>query len=455
MLLASVSGWLTIFSSIVRFGLWLPISFIYLLYLLLLCSQKVFPVDINEVFKLLGSHKYIVHSIGILSVSYLGKKIYDYRNLVVRIAKAIKQRSRSIPYNANYWVSSYAIKVAQEKLMEFSKGSNSIDIFAGDADFIEPSNPQYKELLSFGTRVRILLNKDNKADKDCLRKLVSKGSKIRAYPFGIDNLGLRGRICYTDTGKKARFLTQDGDMAIVETITNRAATRIISDRFEKYFKLGMDPFIKCILFDTDSVFYNVDYHNFLRKLRDITGIRIGNNASFHVCFDEEMSIGECTIVEAIAKKSGKRYKQYCDEDVRKLWLKAWTINEHILKIIEHLRGLGYKIYLYGNIDRDIYRHVSDNGDLDCFDGFLTTIDIKLAKTDKRYLPALLERLSYKPFEIAIIEDQKESVALAEEMNIKTIHLSRRKKSEEKAKTLEIKLIDNRICAKRGGDHDKS
>lgn len=92
--------------------------------------------------------------------------------------------------------------------------------------------------------------------------------------------------------------------------------------------------------------------------------------------------------------------------------------ESMEKLIQALKGNGYKIYLLTNMSSRFYRFYRRIPAVKYFDGMIVSADVHLLKPQPEIYLKLFERFCLKPEECFFIDDRKENIEAGEALGMK-------------------------------------
>lgn len=101
-----------------------------------------------------------------------------------------------------------------------------------------------------------------------------------------------------------------------------------------------------------------------------------------------------------------------------------------------LKKKGYRIYLLSNYSKNLFnKHTRGATFLDEIDGKVVSYEINVAKPDKGIYMYLLNKYSLNPSECIFFDDRLENIKAAEELGIKSIHVTSKEKLIEEINKL--------------------
>ena len=142
-----------------------------------------------------------------------------------------------------------------------------------------------------------------------------------------------------------------------------------------------------------------------------------------------------------AKNIFKSRLEDCDEEVDKLFennlyhvLKPIMVN---VEVLNELKGK-YNLYILSNFHKDSFETISSSYEFfKNFDGGIVSAYHQCLKPEEEIYRLLMDKYNLDPKETLFIDDAKENVQKAEELGIKTIHLTEYEKLREHLVNLDI------------------
>lgn len=92
----------------------------------------------------------------------------------------------------------------------------------------------------------------------------------------------------------------------------------------------------------------------------------------------------------------------------------------MFNFIKAVRKKGYKIYILSNAPIESRAFFKQNGILQFFDGAIFSAEEKIVKPDKRIYKILLNRYNLRAEECLFLDDRKENIDSALELNFNRI-----------------------------------
>ena len=181
--------------------------------------------------------------------------------------------------------------------------------------------------------------------------------------------------------------------------------------------------IKNIIFDLGNVVYKL---NWSKDLEKFTNIATEKKLLSQVMFESKEWIkldqGIITRREAIKIKKKKLPSNLhiaCEKLVNN-WSDSLILNSQMFNFIKAVRKKGYKIYILSNAPIESRAFFKQNGILQFFDGAIFSAEEKIVKPDKRIYKILLNRYNLRAEECLFLDDRKENIDSALELNFNRI-----------------------------------
>jgi len=186
------------------------------------------------------------------------------------------------------------------------------------------------------------------------------------------------------------------------------------------------------LFDLGGVFFDWDPHHYFKDIFDTADER--NYFLTKVCNDEwnvKQDAGR-TIVEAESELIPK-FPQYKREikmyykNHRKMIRGTFDLS---IKVLEKLKKQNYECFVLSNWSAETFVRMTDDYPfLKLFDGLLISGEDKLMKPDSAIYELAINRFHLIPEETVFIDDKLENIEAANNLYLKTIHLTDPEKIE--------------------------
>lgn len=128
------------------------------------------------------------------------------------------------------------------------------------------------------------------------------------------------------------------------------------------------------------------------------------------------SISQEEAIKSMQKNLPENLHPVCEE-IMNTWTDGLVINHEMLKFIEKLRSLGYKTYILSNAPLTIPDFLEKNDLNKYFDGKIISAEIQLIKPNKEIYEYTLKEFSLNPTESFFIDDRKENIEAAKNLNI--------------------------------------
>lgn len=391
----------------------------------------------DEIINFLRDLGILSHIFGVLSILLFSIIFYIGKKEKLKIIFKVLKRKDGMTKNID---SIFTEKEAKKYLVEFSKDAHQIYLLAGDADFINEDDPQFNDLLKYRDRCFILINKEFKSEKDSLFKLINNHVNIRIY-LHHSNQTLRGRLKRTSYNKAACLFDKRGGEYHFMEIDNSIVTDALFDKYRYWFDQGINPLIKYVLFDLGNVYLNGDYHDFIKKVENLTSKKIQLKSDNYLCASEDLNLGRIDILEHISIQIDRPLNDNERKEIKRLWNNNWTINEEVQKIAFSLRNAGYIVCLASNCDRDNADIYELKNYLDAFQFRFFSFDVNHLKPLENYYKYVLNNLKAQPYELLLIDDHLKNIDVCADLGIHGLYVSRSISESERAEHINNKLSE--------------
>lgn len=220
------------------------------------------------------------------------------------------------------------------KYIDFLSDAKQVWIFAGDLDFLKESNDQLLLIKKLGKNCKILCEKVDNTEKEIeiveiYKMLEDAKIQIRSYPTEIKEKisNFRGQIrINSDSTLEHLFMKQEKEFKkyFPIDIENQFVTELIKDEFERNFEKGENPLIKHIIFDLGGVYFDGDFlKDFLDVINKKLKIRINYQRRFKLLLDEDLNLGNITIVQWVQKNIKRELTEEENQFITKIWRGVW------------------------------------------------------------------------------------------------------------------------------------
>ncbi len=150
---------------------------------------------------------------------------------------------------------------------------------------------------------------------------------------------------------------------------------------------------------------------------DELNLDIDTYNEFSVFFEnvEKLDLGEQTLLEKYNECHFKndKYKEYLLE-----YYKHRQFDMDLIKVMNILKGLGYKIYVLSDNNREVYNYLK-NLDLFSFvDEWVMSCEYHEIKEDGGLFDALISKYNVKPEECFYIDDKEENINISRNLGMK-------------------------------------
>jgi len=416
----------------------LTAAMLYVLYMFILIIEKLLSSDkYKKITQDISNYSVETHSIGIILILLISVLMYHkYKYKIKGIFNILKSDNKIEIVSPLIFTE----KEAKDHLIKFSNDAVEIRVLAGDANFIDGSDSQIDSLISCGSDCYILMSRNHKASKDCLRELISNNVNIRTYP-NDDNKSLRGRIKQAANISSVCLFDKRGDGFHFMEFDNSVITKTLTERYDSWFKSGRHPLVKYILFDLGHVLLNGDYHLFIEKVEAIVSCKIPILANNYLCSNKDLNLGKTDINQYISSEIGRSLDEDEKNKIIELWNNTWSINLEVEKLALELRNNGYTICVASNCDvnnADIYdlKHY-----FELFHEKFFSFELDSLKPSKEFYTPIFKRLNAKPYECLLIDDHIENINMSNELTMESIHVHRSTPEDMRAQFIRAKLMD--------------
>lgn len=201
--------------------------------------------------------------------------------------------------------------------------------------------------------------------------------------------------------------------------------------------------IKVITFDLDGVYFPNGKANFIAALEELG---INEDEAKRVFLkspqmNEEYKNGKITDEEfwTWAKKEWKLDMGW--EELTKLMIDSYNVDENIVKVIKKVRDDGYKTAICtNNFPARINGLQKRFGFLDNFDIKVLSYEVGFSKPDKKIFEALVDKSGVKASEIVFADDNPDCLLGAKEVGITTFLYEGFDKYLEQLKSVGVNAI---------------
>lgn len=324
----------------------------------------------------------------------------------------------------------------QNHLLKASRDSETVLIYAGDGGFLRKKNRQHKEICEFGSRCRILLNREHDVPPDDLEDLHRAGVAIRHYH--TPNPSLRGRILVDSQGKSiCLFARRDRVFEVIST-RNQYISDVLHDQHDDEFSTGHSAYVTHLLFGLGGVLLDEHLDDFETAVRDVTHRSFSFSDRKHVCIDQGLACGQRTIAKLIEDEVGIALDDNAKSQLMDTWHRTWTSSASVIEKVKQYRAAGYVISAISNCDPGNRVHFESQGYFAHIDNLFVAAPGKV-KPSQGFFDDVIEKLRVKPFQCVAIDDQREVLDQAEAMGMSTVLVNLGLNGEEKARRIESEL----------------
>ena len=103
--------------------------------------------------------------------------------------------------------------------------------------------------------------------------------------------------------------------------------------------------------------------------------------------------------------------------VHENWAICMTPVDGAKEFCDYLKRNGYRIFILSNASTEFYTYFTKQFELDFFDGYAVSCDLKIIKPDERIYKHILDKYSLVPEECLFIDDRKENTDAAEKLGM--------------------------------------
>lgn len=197
--------------------------------------------------------------------------------------------------------------------------------------------------------------------------------------------------------------------------------------------------IRNIIFDLGQVLFEFTPKNYLCQNFSSEKADLFMKEIFKEKEWKDLDRGICSVEEAVAAIAERGR---VSEDEAKLVLEnrktiVTPIDENI-RLLEEIKGNGYRIYFLSNFHRDLFEDFySEIPSLHLADGKVISSYVKLLKPEGEIFSHILKKYQLMPDETLFIDDTKHNIEAAREFGIRGIHLKSPKHLKKELEDLEI------------------
>ena len=174
--------------------------------------------------------------------------------------------------------------------------------------------------------------------------------------------------------------------------------------------------IKNIVFDLGGVVVAHNAESFKEKLGDFFSFVFGPDMKCVPMFWQDYDRGVLTIDETAAEVA--KLRNCSAKTAKEHMLYAISLQEEVeptAKLIKELKEKGYKIYALSNMSKEYIEFLRKLPVFEYFDAQIISSEVGLGKPDRRFYEHLLTHCELNPAETIFIDDRKDNVEAAEEL----------------------------------------
>lgn len=385
--------------------------------------KTLIPVSFNSYISLFRISS-IVNIFGYIIVNW------KYKKVIFRFFSKLNRNSISdIDIKKNDY--DLDVKQIQDLLGTFAKDATKLYSYAGRANFLIQSNPnfdvdQFEIITSLGRNSKILVSEFNEA----FNSLLGHGVQIRLYPSDRIGDNLRGnlKICQINGASAclfSKYISLNKIRYEYLEITNGEVVEILKNDFNTMFNTRKNPHIKNVIFDLAGVAFDGDIQTFYSKIKVIANKGIQNMAHNHGCIDEDLNLGKINICEYVSMKTNRKFNRIEKEEIINAWTSTWTLNPFIKQYIDELKELGYKVSIASNCDNENMNNYELKGWFNVFDQHFLSNKMGIIKPNVEFYNYIIQELNTSPDECLFIDDYKPNIDAAHKLGFRTVLIDRR------------------------------
>ncbi|MCT4507270.1 MAG: hypothetical protein N4A48_00665 [Tepidibacter sp.] len=348
-----------------------------------------------------------------------------------------------------------------KKYDNFVKDAVELYVIGSDLDFLKDNKDQFNKFKQLRSNCKILCTSNSIGNnlKSKYKELLDSDVDIRRIDSSTSQNSfskLRGHIKIDSTGRtKCLFVekTLEGSKYNKIEITNGFIIQSLKEEFISMHSESVNPLIKYIALDLGGVYFNGDFNNdFVNVINKKLNLDVKTTSQDTVILDEELNLGKIDIVKVWEKRTNKTFKKEDKKLIKDTWKSVWEPNKEMKQLVKLLVDKGYKVYPFGNIDKENGEHYKVNGYFNNFNGESFMSYERLCNKDillpnEEFYKAFTEYRQINNLEVLLIDDEKKDIEEAIKCGWSVIEFN----IKDGVNPLINELVDKRILNKKDRD----